>query len=60
MLPAEPSPLPVKDSADSLLDIMDYLIQQYKEDVGMEDEGAEVHREPTLPPSPEQPVETNN
>lgn len=29
LLPQEPCPIPVKDSADSLIDIIDYLQQQY-------------------------------
>lgn len=31
LLPPEPVPLPVKDSADSLIDIIDYLQKQYRE-----------------------------
>lgn len=34
LLPPPPVPLPVKDSLDSLLDIIDYLQQQYKNEIG--------------------------
>lgn len=32
LLPPPPIPLPVKDSLDSLLDIIEYLEKQYKEE----------------------------
>lgn len=42
LLPPAPVPLPVKDSADSLLDIIEYLEQHYKEtEVKGEGEGEE-------------------
>lgn len=36
LLPPEPVPLPVKDSLDSLVDIIDYLQQQYGRDDNVE------------------------
>ncbi|XP_017786549.1 PREDICTED: uncharacterized protein LOC108569490 [Nicrophorus vespilloides] len=41
LLPPEPRDLPIKDSEDSLLDIIDYLQQQYKTEqyYGEEEEG---------------------
>lgn len=54
LLPPEPVPLPVKESLDSLVDIIDYLEQQYgrgdARNFGVEEEGS------SHPPPPSSPV----
>lgn len=51
LLPPEPVPLPVKDSLDSLIDIIDYLQEQYAQGTGYQ--GEEEHYGQHPPPSPE-------
>lgn len=48
LLPPLPVPLPVKESLDSLLDIIDYLQQQYKEERFMDEGEGEAELEGTL------------
>lgn len=48
LLPPEPIPLPVKDSLDSLIDIIDYLQQQYGKDMTLGGEEG-VEEMPQLP-----------
>lgn len=61
LLPPEPLPLPVKDSLDSLVDIIDYLQQQYERDLQgpRGDEEEENYYENRPLPSPEIVVDDN-